>query len=186
MFELTKKRLIGISGLEPCIKRLQMSVTDSAGSMPLHISLYNNQLGGLTLLKRQQQYSGTPVKTTATTGASLELQSAPAYSREVFGTIPLSPAFALPAVIALYSAPYSRVYTSIIGDIPPASKTVEILWGKRRVRKNKGKVHKRPTVRNSSRCLVFVRNHGPNLYTCAGRTLLGKCQHVDTTSSLKD
>ena len=62
MFELTRKCLIGISGLEPYIKRLQMHTTDLAESTTVHVSLCNNQLGGLTLLRDNNSNQGLLLK----------------------------------------------------------------------------------------------------------------------------
>ena len=62
MFKLTRKRLIRISRLEPNIKRLQMSATGLVESPMLHISLCNNQLVGLTLLRDSNSNPGLLLK----------------------------------------------------------------------------------------------------------------------------
>ena len=132
----------------------------------------------------EQQQSGTVTETAATAAASLELEYAPAVPEGLFGPIPLPPAFALPAVMALHSAPYSRVHTSTIGDAPSALAPPATLGRKRNVRKDKGKTHKRcTTVRKPNRCMTCVKNNGPNRHTCKGRMSRGKCQYFDTRAS---
>ena len=57
-----REMLIGTSGLEPCIKILQMPTTGIAESMTVHVSLCNNQPGGLTLLRDNNSNQGLLLK----------------------------------------------------------------------------------------------------------------------------
>jgi hypothetical protein len=100
---------------------------------------YTQLTSGLDSPSMQQEQSGTVAETTAAISACLELEFTPARSGEVFRPIPLPPAFALPAVMALHSARYSRVHTPTIGEVPPASKPGET----RRVRSDKGKKYQK-------------------------------------------
>ena len=123
----------------------------------------------------QQLQRVTVSEAAGTAATSPELQSTSAIQpREMFEPVSLPPAFALPPVMALHSAPYSRVHTSTIGEVPPAPT-------KRSVRKDKGKKHKLTTLRKPRRCLVCVQNNGPNIYTCNGRTPRGTCEFFSTT-----
>ena len=81
----------------------------------------------------QEQQSTVNAETAAVRAASLELQTVPQF-RDVFSPVPLPPAFTLPEVMALHSAPYARVYTSIIGEVPPTETHVATSARKRRVR----------------------------------------------------
>ena len=91
-------------------------------------------------------------------------------SNQIFLPIPMPPVFALPAVIALHDAPYSRVHTSTIAHLD------EIIakGNKRKVRNDKGK--KKPN-RKPRRCMVCVTNGGANVYTCRGKFPRGICQY---------
>ena len=122
------------------------------------------------------------LKTSATRATSLELQPAPQF-RDVFGPVPLPSAFTLPAMMALHSALYARVYTSIIGGAPPTQTPLTMSMRNRKVRRDKGQKHKLAVVRKPRHCHTCVRNHRPNLYTCSGQTVRRTCQYFDTATS---
>ena len=136
----------------------------------------NIVLGGSDDALVQQPQPVAVSEAAGTAATSPELQSTSAIQpREMFEPVSLPPAFALPPVVALHSAPHSRVHTSTIGEVPPVPPT------KRSVRKDKGKKHKLTTLRKPRRCLVCVQNNGPNIYTCNGRTPRGACEFFGTT-----
>ena len=96
-----------------------------------------------------------------------------ATSSGFFGTIPMPPAFALPALMALHNAPYSTIFTSTIGE------PLKLPTRRRKVRKDKG-VKRKEGLRKPSRCMTCVNNGGSNFYTCNGRASRGICQYFDT------
>ena len=121
-------------------------------------------------------------ETTAVRAASFELQPVPQFG-DVFLSIPLPPPFTLPEVMALYSAPYARVYTSIIGEVPSTETHVAMSARKMRVRRDTDRKHKLAAERKPRRCLTCVKNRGLNIYTYSGQSGRGKCQYYGTATS---
>jgi len=130
----------------------------------------------------QEHQSRIDTEPTVARAASLDRQPDPHFG-DVFGPVSLPPAFTLPAIMALHSAPYARVHTSIIGKIPPSQTPLGMPVRKRKVMKDKDLKHKSAAAIKPRRCLTCVRNRGPNIYTCSGRTVRGKCQYFDSTTS---
>ena len=130
----------------------------------------------------QEQQSTMNAETAAVRAASLELQTVLQFG-DVFSPVPLPPAFTLPEVMALHFAPYARVYTSIIGEVPPTETHVARSVRKRRARRDTGQKHKLAGARKPRRCLTCVKNRGPNIYTCSGQSGQGKCQYYGTATS---
>ena len=112
------------------IKAMHRKTTDARNRVN-QITYQSMQSTGALVLESSDDTAVT--ETAAVVAALYELRSPPATrSREICEPIPLPPAFALPQVMALDSAPYSRVHTSTTGEVPPA-------WIEKSVWKDKGK-----------------------------------------------
>ena len=115
----------------------------------------------------QEHQSRIDTEPTVARAASLDRQPDPHFG-DVFGSVPLPPAFILPPTMALHSAPYARVHSSVIGKTPPSQTSLGMTVRKRKARKDKGLKHKSAAAIKPRRCLTCVRNCGPNIYAFSG------------------
>ena len=94
-----------------------------------------------------------------------------------FSSIELPPQFALPNSVGLHSAPYTKVHTSVIGEVLQPSR-------KRKGRSDKGKSRAKQPMRQPPRCMNCVKNGGSNFSSCKGRYPRGRCEYFDNKNGI--